>query len=233
MYKAVFFDLDHTLWDFERNSKEVLSEIFEDYNLKQLHENLSFEQFLSVYYEINHQLWQQYNHNLISQEQLRNIRFPILFEKLQIDVDDDTCQNLSEEYMLKTPQKSFLMPFALDILQYLKPRYTLYVITNGFPDIQLIKLNCSKIDTYFQAVITSASTGFKKPHPEIFDYAISKAQCEAKQCIMIGDDLEVDINGAKNVGIDAIFYNPKKLLNEQNVDDFLEIDCLLQLMNIL
>lgn len=231
MYQHIFFDLDHTLWDFERNSREALSELFQDFQLVSLAPGLSLEDFLAVYYEVNEELWRLYNQGQIDQLELRHTRFQIVLSKLGVPKEKIPYRDLAEAYLEITPRKGYLVPYTLEVLEYLKDKYPLHIITNGFADVQDIKLDSSGLSSYFDWVVTSANAGYKKPDKRIFDFALEKTRSQAQDCLMIGDNLETDILGARLSGIDHVFFNPKK--NTHTEDIQIEIDCLSQLMNIL
>ncbi len=231
MYQHVFFDLDHTLWDFETNSREALLELFEEFRLADLGETVNPEHFLEKFYETNEELWEKYNHGHIDQETLRYTRFPIILSKLGIPEGQVPHRNLADEYMRIGPTKPHLMPYAIEILDYLQDKYVLHIVTNGFSEIQDIKIKSAQIESYFELIVTSTHTGHKKPRREIFDYTIQNAQAKREECIMIGDNLGTDILGARNAELDHVFYNPKKIAHQEIVTH--EIDCLSQLRNIL
>ncbi|HET8859495.1 YjjG family noncanonical pyrimidine nucleotidase [Marivirga sp.] len=228
VYKHIFFDLDHTLWDYERNSNEALSELFLKYQLSRLgitdllHFNLSFE-------KINQSLWSDFNKNKISRDTIREQRFLRILGEFEIE-DNDLSAKLSDEYLMLCPTKPHLMPFTFEVLDYLKENYSLHILTNGFNDVQNIKLQNSKLHSYFSTVVTSDSAGYKKPMSSIFKFAIDKAEARKEESIMIGDNLQTDIMGARNFGMDTVYYNPKKEKHKSSVTH--EIDCLSQLKNI-
>ncbi len=227
-YEHIFFDLDHTLWDFERNANETLSELFVKYNLNQFTEE-PLEVFLQNFHSINNNLWDLYNIGKISQADLRNKRFNLVFKDF---INFYRPEEFADEYLSKTPQKPHLMPFAIEILDYLSDKnYHLHIITNGFSDTQFIKLKSSKIHHYFKNVFTSCISGFKKPEIEMFEYAISQSKANIENSIMIGDTIESDIIGAKNAGIDTVFYNP--FVKPHNSTPTFEIKNLNELKQIL
>lgn len=205
-YKAIFFDLDHTLWDFEMNSRETLSELFEK------HETLinnvkSAEHFIDEYRMVNHQMWDDYHKNIITKEVLRFGRFNRTLKKFNIE-DAELAEELSSQYLEICPTKKNLFPGTHSVLEYLQAKYSLHIITNGFKEVQYVKIKNSGIEKYFSNIHISEEIGFKKPEVEIFDYAVRQAKTSHDKCIMIGDNLETDIAGAKNAGIDTLFFNP-------------------------
>ncbi|WP_338873392.1 YjjG family noncanonical pyrimidine nucleotidase [Spirosoma sp. SC4-14] len=213
MYKHLFFDLDHTLWDFDRNSAESLTELFETFNLAQLGIPSS-EEFSRHFITINKKLWADFDRNLIEHTYIRQHRFPLVFQSLGVD-ESAVHADLNAEYLRLLPRKAHLLESAREILDYLKGRYTMHIITNGFAEIQAIKLDSSEIAHYFTHVITSETANAKKPNPLVFQYAMEISGTSTAESIMIGDNYEADILGAKGVGLDTIFYNPQGML----VDD--------------
>ena len=230
-YQHIFFDLDHTLWDFERNSLEALEEIFEQFNLHRLGGQVVWEDFLKVFYEVNAELWTLYDHDQIDQMTLRNTRFKKVLTSLGVSEEQIPNEALAKTYTDLTPKKQHLIPDAKEILDYLKSKYILHIISNGFADIQAIKLQHSGIREYFDLVITPESYGFKKPKREIFDFTIEQAEANRTQCIMIGDSLKTDIQGAKNAELDHVFFNPH--LHKHQAEPQYEINALMKLMDIL
>lgn len=213
MYKHLFFDLDHTLWDFDRNSAESLTELFETFKLAELGIPSS-EEFSRHFITINKKLWADFDRNLIEHTYIRQHRFPLVFQSLGVD-ESAVHADLNAEYLRLLPRKAHLLESAREILDYLKGRYTMHIITNGFAEIQAIKLDSSEIAHYFTHVITSETANAKKPNPLVFQYAMEISGTSTTESIMIGDNYEADILGAKGVGLDTIFYNPQGIL----VDD--------------
>ncbi len=205
-YQHLFFDLDHTLWDFETNSKETIRELFLTHRL---HETVTadLDFFFEKYSFHNKRLWHRYNHGFIRQEELKWKR--MWHTLLEFKPADETlAKKLSAEYLEILPSKKILFPHTHEILKYLTHKnYKLYLITNGFEQIQWRKLNNAQIGHYFSAVITSETACCLKPHKEIFDFAIGKANCCYHESIMLGDNLDADILGAMNAGMDTIFVN--------------------------
>ena len=227
-YKHLFFDLDLTLWDFDKNSDEVLVELFSEFNLEDAGIT-DTENFIAVYKIHNEQLWDSYRKGIVSKEELRTVRFYKVLQDFGID-NKKLANDISEGYLKKGPYKTHLMPYTIDTLEYLSIKYKLHIITNGFDEIQLIKLNNCGIRKYFEQIITSDSTGFKKPDKRIFHHSLYKAKAKTKQSIMIGDHLEIDIVGARNAGLDQIYFNPKGKKHNESIT--YEINCLKKLMSI-
>ncbi len=223
--KHIFFDLDHTLWDFETNSSKTFEKIFKYNNV-----DANILVFLNYYKPINFEYWRLYRNEKISKEKLRYGRLKDTFDKMNYNISDDLIDILSEEYISVLPMFNSLFEGTHELLHYLKPKYQLHIITNGFCEIQADKLRNSKIDTYFDKVITSDSVGVKKPNPRIFEYALKVAKATKKESLMIGDSWEADIMGAKNFGIQPIYCN----FDNQSVDpSIISINELLELKNLL
>ncbi|GAB4028866.1 YjjG family noncanonical pyrimidine nucleotidase [Spirosoma gilvum] len=212
-YKHLFFDLDHTLWDFDRNSAECIAELYETFRLGDLGIESAAE-FSRHFIAVNRKLWADYDKNLIEHSYIRQHRFPMVFQALGID-ESMVKADLNAEYLKLLPYKPHLLESARDILDYLNGRFVMHIITNGFAEIQAIKMNSSEIAHYFVNVITSEKANAKKPDPLVFQYAMEISGTTAAESIMIGDNYEADILGAKSVGLDTLFYNPEGIV----VDD--------------
>ncbi|GAB3943640.1 YjjG family noncanonical pyrimidine nucleotidase [Spirosoma harenae] len=206
-YKHLFFDLDHTLWDFDRNSAECIAELFEIFRLADLGIS-SAEEFSRHFIAINKKLWADYDKNLIEHTYIRQHRFPMVFRAMGVD-DAMVHADLNVEYLKLLPRKAHLLDSAKEILDYLQGRYTMHIITNGFAEIQAIKMASSGIAHYFTHVVTSEKANAKKPDPLVFQYAMEISGTTADESIMIGDNYEADILGAKRAGLDTIYYNPE------------------------
>lgn len=227
-YKHIFFDLDHTLWDFEANSNETLGDLYEIYDFDQF--GFKLPQFLEIYHIENALLWNDYNHGRINQEELRKTRFTRVLTALGLNTEQVPL-GIDEKYLEICPKKPYVMPHTFTILDYLRKDYDLHIITNGFEDVQAIKLSTSGLKDYFEGVITSELAGYKKPSREIFDFAMEHTNSDRAQSIMIGDNLETDIAGAKNAELDQVFFNPAKV--DHSAKPTYEIHGLNELMNIL
>ncbi|WP_316764263.1 YjjG family noncanonical pyrimidine nucleotidase [Pedobacter aquatilis] len=206
--KHIFFDLDHTIWDFDRNAQETLNELFHTYKLNELGLN-SCEVFIATYTENNHQLWADYHLGKITKEFLRAERFSKTFIQLGIHPDSVPHQ-FEDDYVNISPTKTNLFDGAENVLAYLQQKYTLHIISNGFKETTLTKMDLSGLNPYFTNVIISEDVGVNKPNPVIFEYALDKAKALKEESIMIGDSLEADIYGALGFGMEAIFFNPLK-----------------------
>jgi putative hydrolase of the HAD superfamily len=228
-YQHLFFDLDHTLWDFEKNADETLRTLFEQHNLAR-HGTFTVDQFIRVYSDINHALWRLYQSNKITQQQLRSVRFVRTLAKLGV-AEADVPEGISAQFTDILPQKSAVFPFTHEVLTYLKPKYRLHLITNGFRDIQHIKLASSKLTGYFEETITSECSGYLKPDPRIFAHALERTGATPETSLMIGDNLECDVLGAYNAGIDQVYFNPDKRRHFATITH--EISCLSELKSFL
>ena len=214
-YKHLFFDLDHTLYDFERSTFETLSELCEEYNLA--NKGIpQFKYFYNRYLEINLRFWGQYRKGKIEKAFLNAERFHVTFQEFGID-NRDFAEKFANEYLANAPLKNTLFPHAHETLDYLQENYILHLITNGFEEVQEKKIDTTGLRKYFKTITTSEEAGVKKPDPAIFHFALSKADAVAEESLMIGDNLEVDILGAKNVGMDQMFFNVDKIPHDGEI----------------
>lgn len=209
--KHLFFDLDRTLWDFDSNSHQELLQLFRSHQLHQKGISLPKE-FIKVYKKINQECWEKYRNNLLSKERLRSERFQLTLEYFGID-DSELAKKIGKDYVNNSPYRTKLIPYSIELLNDLKEHYQLHIITNGFEEVQYIKVQQSGLSNYFKHIITSEAAGVKKPDPIIFHYAFKKTGANANDSIMIGDDLSTDIKGALAVGMKALYYNPYKRMH--------------------
>jgi YjjG family noncanonical pyrimidine nucleotidase len=205
-YKVVLFDLDQTLWDFNQNSFETLTELYKQHELVQLG-GLSFPQFHQAFQSVNAHLWDLYDRGQLDRNVIRYQRFSLIFESISVR-NEAIADKLSADYLKLSPTKSHLVEGALDILNYLKERYPLYVVTNGFTETQTTKARSGGIQDYFQSIVTSEMAGHKKPAKGIFDFVLNLGGFSHHEAIMIGDNLLTDITGAADAGIDTVHFNP-------------------------
>jgi putative hydrolase of the HAD superfamily len=204
-YKHLFFDLDHTLWDFDSNAKDALTEIYALFDLEE--KNIPFDAFYTKYLYHNNLLWDRYHRGFITGEELKWKRMWRTLLEFKIG-DEKLARAISDKFITILPVKKKLFPYAIEILDYLIAKgYTLHLITNGFEKVQWSKINSSGIEKYFANVITSESSNSLKPKKAIFDYALQKAGAAIEESIMLGDNLEADIQGAINAGMDCVFVN--------------------------
>lgn len=206
-YQHIFFDLDRTLWDFDAAAEVAFERIYEKYNLKSLGIPNAHE-FHEVYHPLNEQLWVLYRADKITKEELNRTRFEQPLAHYGIH-DINLADHLSEDYVYWSPRIVRLVSGTMELLEYLKPKYHLHLITNGFQEVQHTKLNGSGMEPYFETLTVSEEVGVKKPNPEIFRYALNKAHATAEQSLMIGDEMAVDIDGAREAGMDTVLFNPK------------------------
>ena len=198
----VFFDLDHTLWDFDKNSALTFDKIFKLNKLE-----IPLANFIRVYEPINLHYWKLYRNEEIGKADLRYGRLYDAFTSLGCKVDDEVINKLSDDYITHLSSFNHLFEDTLTILDYLKPNYKLHIITNGFKEVQQGKLKNAGIEPYFKTVTNSEMVGVKKPNPKIFRHALDLAAAKVENSIMIGDNLEADIEGALNIGLQAIMFN--------------------------
>ncbi len=228
-YRHIIFDLDHTLWDFTKNATETLHELYDTHQLAVLGD-FSAQQLCDTFEEVNYHLWKLYNRGEYDQQRLRSERFGLILTQLGVAADDIPL-NLADDYLRICPTKSHVMPHTVPILNYLRQHYELHILTNGFTEVQAIKLQSAHLTDYFTTVVASDTTGHKKPHRPVFDYMLRQIDAHSEACVMIGDNLETDVLGARNAGIDQIFYNPGRTKHHESVT--YEIACLSELQDIL
>ena len=229
IYKHIFFDLDHTIWDFDKNAEETLHELYEIYRLSEIGLP-SAAIFIETYTRNNHQLWAEYHTGKITKTELRETRFKRTFIELGVHPDVLPVA-FEDDYVKLCPTKTNLFPHAHETLQYLQSKYKLHLISNGFKEASTMKIGNTNIARYFEQVIISEVVGINKPDKAIFEHALNVAGAEKHESIMIGDSLEADVYGALNFGMDAIYFNP---FNAPKPDDVtMQINGLKELMGIL
>ncbi len=204
MYKSLFFDLDDTLWDFTGNAYDSFFEVYTSHRLNRYFK--SFDQFYSIYQDYNTHLWVEYGNGKISKEELNRQRFFYPLQSVGV-MDEHLAQSYSSDFFKLIPTKSKLLPYAKEVLDYLSGKYRLFILSNGFRELQYRKMQSSGIHQYFEKVILSEDIQIHKPHPEIFHYALSVTHSYLSDSIMIGDNWEADIAGAKGVNMDQLFFN--------------------------
>ncbi|MGC8864445.1 MAG: YjjG family noncanonical pyrimidine nucleotidase [Bacteroidales bacterium] len=203
-YRHLFFDLDNTLWDFNNNSAETLRELFREYIMHHL--PITAETFIEVYEKINHELWEQYRKGQITKEDVALKRFALTLNHWGL-ADESLARVLSEAYIRRSPLKTRLIDGAEEVLEILRNRYRLHIITNGFIDVQFPKIELSGLVKYFSTITPSEECGCLKPCRRIFELALQKAGAHPQESLMVGDDPEGDIRGAYEAGMDTVFYN--------------------------
>lgn len=229
-YQHLFFDLDHTLWDFEKNSENTLRILFEEFSLSGKGSIEDFSPFHEVYVHHNNRMWERFRKGLMKREELRWKR--MWHTLLDFKVGDTTlAHQLSERYLQLLPLQTCLMPYAKELLQHCAGNYHLHLITNGFEATQWQKLQYSGLEGYFENVITSEKSNSLKPHKDIFDYALMTTGATCSQSLMIGDALDIDVAGAMNAGWDQVYYNPLQVSHSEQPT--YEVACLKELMELL
>lgn len=209
--RHLFFDLDHTLWDFETNSNATLAELYDEHQLHRW-ERFDLDAFMKVYRNVNHGLWDAYNRNQVTKEDMRERRFRETFCQLGLE-DDCHPVGFSDQYISRCTLKQAVFPDTHEVLQALRQRFSMSIISNGFPESQHRKMTSSQLHPYFSHLIFSEEIGYAKPHPGIFEAALEKAQVKKEEVVMIGDNLYADVGGAQAAGIKAIWFNPERQEN--------------------
>lgn len=227
-YKHVFIDLDDTLWDFHANARSSLQEIFETRKLYRHFDN--FDQYFEIYASRNLELWDQYGKGFISKEALSLERFLHPLKMVGID-DTELAIAIGKEYLDLLPTRTALVPFAIELLDYLTPKYPLTIVSNGFVEVQYRKLKTCQIEHYFAHVVLSEAAGALKPDKRIFEYALNLNAAKAPETIMIGDSYEADIVGAQNAGMDQVYFKFPE--SKPNQTATFTIDKLDQILSIL
>lgn len=202
--KHVFFDLDHTLWDFEVNSEKAYALCFQEHQI-----NADFQEFMFKYRPINLAYWKLYREEKVSKLDLKYGRLKDAFDAIDYSLTDELLNQIGEDYLMHLPKFNQLFEGTFEVLDYLVNKYTLHIITNGFQEIQSHKMKQSGLEKYFDQFITSESVGVNKPNPRVFNHALKMANALAHESIMIGDNLEADVHGALEVGIGAIHFSPE------------------------
>jgi YjjG family noncanonical pyrimidine nucleotidase len=221
----IFFDLDHTLWDFDKNSGFAFERIFNENKI-----DINLKDFLHYYIPTNVKYWEMYRKDEITQSELRYGRLKETFDLIDYKTNQETIDFFSHQYIEYLPKFTELFDGAIETLDYLSSKYNLHIITNGFQDVQDKKMSNSNIKHYFKTITNSEMAGVKKPNPIIFEHALQKAAAKKEESIMIGDCLEADVGGALNFGMKALFFNSNKIEINQNIN---QINTLIELKNLL
>ena len=219
--KHIFFDLDHTLWDFDKNSELAFAQIFQTYAIK-----LNLQEFIDIYVPINHACWKLYEQNLMSAEELRLTRLEQTFDKLEYYMFKNELELIAKDYLEILPDFGHLFDDAIDVLKYLSKKYTLHIITNGFTEMQEKKMSNAKIKHFFKTVTDFELANAKKPDAKIFQHALDVAQAKKEESIMIGDSMHADVQGALDFGMKALFFNlndKEKNHNYSQITDLKEL----------
>jgi YjjG family noncanonical pyrimidine nucleotidase len=221
----IFFDLDHTLWDFDKNSVLAFDKIF-----KANHPTIDTNQFVEIYVPINQACWKLYQVDKITHEELRYQRLKQTFDQIHYEISDAEIDQIAHDYVTFLPDSNLLFDGTIEVLDYLFPKYNLHIITNGLAEVQTRKLRNSGIEKYFKTITNSEKAGVKKPHPNIFEFALSLAKAEKENAIMIGDCIEADVQGAIDFGMRAILFDEKNTNASNKVE---KITHLLELKKII
>lgn len=230
MYQYVFLDLDDTIWDFHANARLSLQDMFADRKLDRYFSD--FDEFFSIYAKRNIELWEAYGKGEIEKEFLMAERFRYPLAKMGVD-DAELAEQIGIQYLDILPTKTALMPYALEMLEYLHQKYPLTIISNGFTEVQYKKLKSSNIEHYFKHIVLSESAGALKPDKQIFEYALMLNNAKAKESVMIGDSYEADIKGAQNAGIDQIYFPLQPVTGSSKPDCTYLINSLREIKTIL
>lgn len=226
-YSSIIFDLDDTLWDTKRNSKDALHDIYINYKLDRFYEH--YEDFYILFLTLNESLWEQYNHGRINKEELQNTRFRKLLSPHTLELN---FLRINEDFIETTCSKTKLIDGAHDILAYLSNKYNLFILSNSFEKALQAKIDSSGFNKYFAQIYSSESIGINKPDAKAFEYVIKDQNSSIEECVMIGDNLSTDIQGAINSGIDQIWFNPEAY-NHPNIQPTHNIRSLFELKDIL
>lgn len=197
----IFFDLDHTLWDFDLNSKLAYAQIFKEHNIM-----LDLDRFIAVYEPLNLEFWRRFRESEINKEQLRYQRLKAAFDACHYHVDDTDINVIADMYIAYLPNYNHVFDGCFDLLDALKSKYKLHLITNGFEEVQHLKIKNAGLSHYFDLVLTGEAAGVKKPDPEIFNLALEKTGASIANSVMIGDSYDADVLGALNIGMPAIWF---------------------------
>jgi putative hydrolase of the HAD superfamily len=221
-YTHIFFDLDNTLWDFGKNSRNAMHVTFQQYNLEKM---VDFNLFFQTYEKHNHALWESYRKNEVGKKELTRLRFQNTFTELGMNALNP--DEMNTHYLNEMPKQKILNDGVIDILNYLKQkRYQLNIITNGFKEVQREKIETSGLKPFFDKIFISEEVKSPKPEREIFEYSIKSANAKKSNSIMVGDDWEIDVLGAVNCGIDAVHYQSNSGQNLTNVSNLNITPCL-------
>ncbi|WP_051326883.1 YjjG family noncanonical pyrimidine nucleotidase [Aliagarivorans taiwanensis] len=231
-YQHLIFDLDHTLWDFDRNANRVLEQLTHEF-LGPF--GISFDQFMVHYTPLNAALWDDYHHHRVTKQQLRERRFPETVKALGLREEQlhQPSVQMEQLFIERCSDMDGVFPHCHKVLETLAKRYQLHIMTNGFAEAQHRKLRAAKLEQYFEQVFISEHIGANKPSPLIFEHALKALNCPPEQCIMIGDNLHADVGGAQASGIDQIWFNPTGLERGKDIQPTYQIACLSELPELL
>jgi putative hydrolase of the HAD superfamily len=204
LYKHLFFDLDNTLWDFKTNAHEAFHDIFTELGL--FSRIPDFPKFLAVYEQCNELLWSEYRKGKVKKDVMRIERMQLTFSEMGVD-DPELAKHVGEIYLLRAPKKTNVFPAVHETLEYLSGRYQLHILTNGFAEVQVQKINNAGLKSYFSKLFMAEMVGYQKPDKRFFEYAIKSVHAHKSESLMIGDDPDADIVGAAHAGIDQVYFN--------------------------
>lgn len=230
-YQHILFDLDHTLWDFEKNSEETIYTLYEEFELAGF-AMFDKDSFYKKYKFVNALMWDLYNKGKIDQKELRENRFKKTLMGLGLE-EHEVPAGISDAYTDLCPTKTAVFPYTYEVLQYLQPKYNLHIITNGFKEVQHIKMASSNLHGYFKEIVTSECCGYKKPDRRMFEHLLDRIAVTPDNCLMIGDNFECDVEGAMACGIDQVYFNPEGVRSKKRPKPTYEIMCLSELKSIL
>ena len=230
MYRNIFIDLDNTIWAFDQNSQDTFREMFEKYHFERFFD--SFEQFFHIYSVKNEQLWEEYGKGTITKNELNAIRYAHPFRVVGA-YDQEFVETYKKDYMSRIAFKKKMMPHTREALEYLYSKYNLYILSNGFRELQTQKLRSAKVDHLFKKIILSEDIGVHKPNIQIYHFALSATQSELKGSLMIGDNWNTDIVGAQRAGMHCVYYNPNRDTTTHNPKANYEIADWLEVKDIL
>lgn len=202
-YKHLFFDLDGTLWDLHTNTRIAIEQLFLKYQDRIGH--VKSADFIPVYTRHNDAVWALYRQNKIEKSVLRTVRFERAFADCGVDTDPEFIEDFATDFIETCPNGPHTIAGTHELLEYCKDKYRLHIITNGFPEVQGNKMSAGKLDGYFREIVNSESVGARKPDPSIFEFALNRASANKSESLMIGDDWDADILGARDFGIDQVF----------------------------
>ena len=228
-YRNLFIDLDDTVYDFSAASRESFLETYEQLHYERYFE--SFEHYLSIYEPYNLELWRIYGEGKITKEELNKRRYSHPLEVVGVQ-DQALADTFCREALGRIPTKGHLVPGAIELLEYLRPKYNLYILSNGFKELQSRKMQTAGIDKYFDALILSEDIGVNKPDSRLYEHAMRKTASEPHESLMIGDMFDTDIVGAANFGMDSMYYNPKRKAGHPFAPTY-EVTHLLEIKDIL
>ena len=228
-YNNLFIDLDDTIYDFSAASEESFRETYDLLQYCRFFD--SFEHYMSIYKPHNLELWRIYGEGKITKEELNRRRYSYPLEVVGID-NPELAATFCREALSRIPTKGPLMPGAIELLEYLRPKYRMFILSNGFKELQSRKMQAAGIDKYFDRLILSEDIGVNKPNRELYDYALQETGSKLEESLMIGDMFDTDIVGASNIGMEQIYYNPKEKQGHPFAPTY-EVKHLLQIKEIL